>query len=145
MLTMFRGVYLPASCTHSFCSLAALFISFVNYFVVYSQLLLNFVGWLIKWLHQLTDRSSVCNLYCSELSSGLYCRVKWLSTDVSEGWIIHPWWWRQHVPLKRRSTIILHGSTTQKTALNIILAAVRTCISVYKLNSDIPFVPNNWT
>jgi hypothetical protein len=29
-------------------------------------------------------------------------------------------------PLKRRSTIILHGSTTQKTALNIILAAVRT-------------------
>jgi hypothetical protein len=32
-------------------------------------------------------------------------------------------------PLKRRSTIILHGSTTQKTALNIILAAVRTWIS----------------
>jgi hypothetical protein len=30
-----------------------------------------------------------------------------------------------HAPLKRRSTIILHGSTTQKTALNIILAAVR--------------------
>jgi hypothetical protein len=29
-------------------------------------------------------------------------------------------------PLKRRSTTILHGSTTQKTALNIILAAVRT-------------------
>jgi hypothetical protein len=24
-----------------------------------------------------------------------------------------------HAPLKRRSTIILHGSTTQKTALNI--------------------------
>jgi hypothetical protein len=34
-------------------------------------------------------------------------------------WIIHPWWWRQHLPLKRRSTIILHGSTTQKTALNM--------------------------
>jgi hypothetical protein len=30
---------------------------------------------------------------------------------------IHPWWWRQYAPLKRRSTIILHGSTTQKTAL----------------------------
>jgi hypothetical protein len=28
--------------------------------------------------------------------------------------------------LKRRSTIILHGSTSQKTILNIILAAVRT-------------------
>jgi hypothetical protein len=29
-------------------------------------------------------------------------------------------------PLKRRSTIILHGSISQKTTLNIILAAVRT-------------------
>jgi hypothetical protein len=28
--------------------------------------------------------------------------------------------WRQHVPLKRRSTIILHGSTSQKTILNCI-------------------------
>jgi hypothetical protein len=37
-----------------------------------------------------------------------------------------PWWWRQHVPLKRWSTIILHGSTSQKTNLNFILAAVRT-------------------
>jgi hypothetical protein len=36
-------------------------------------------------------------VWCSELSSGLYCRVKWLST------------------------IILHGSTSQKTILNIIL------------------------
>jgi hypothetical protein len=33
---------------------------------------------------------------------------------------------REREVLKRRSTIILHGSTTQKTALNIILAAVRT-------------------
>jgi hypothetical protein len=40
--------------------------------------------------------------------------------------VTHPWWWRQYAPLKRRSTIILHGSITQKTALNIILAAVRT-------------------
>jgi hypothetical protein len=38
----------------------------------------------------------------------------------------HPWWWRQYTPLKRRSTIILHGSITQKTTLNIIPAAVRT-------------------
>jgi hypothetical protein len=28
------------------------------------------------------------------------------------------WWWRQYVPQKRRSTIILHGSTSQKTILN---------------------------
>jgi hypothetical protein len=55
----------------------------------------------------------------SELSSGIYCRVKWLSTDVSEvhtasiirdEWafrarLTHPWWWRQYAPLKRRSTI----------------------------------------
>jgi hypothetical protein len=38
----------------------------------------------------------------------------------------HPWWWRKYVPLKRRSTIILDVSTSQKTILNIILAAVRT-------------------
>jgi hypothetical protein len=37
-----------------------------------------------------------------------------------------PWLWRQHVPLKRRSTIILHGSTSQKTNLNFILSAMRT-------------------
>jgi hypothetical protein len=36
------------------------------------------------------------------------------------------WWWRQYAPLKRQSIIILHGSITQKTTLNIILAAVRT-------------------
>jgi hypothetical protein len=38
----------------------------------------------------------------------------------------HPWWWRQYAPLKRWSTVILHGSTSQKTILNIILAAMRT-------------------
>jgi hypothetical protein len=49
---------------------------------------------------------------CSELSSGMYCRVKNCRPTC--------------VPLKRQSTIILHGSTSQKTILNIILAAVRT-------------------
>jgi hypothetical protein len=39
--------------------------------------------------------------------------------------------WRQYVPLKRRSAIILHGSTSQKTILNIILAAVRTLNLTY--------------
>jgi hypothetical protein len=37
---------------------------------------------------------------------------------------VHPrrqtWWWRQYAPLKRRSTIMLLGSITQKTALNRI-------------------------
>jgi hypothetical protein len=45
-------------------------------------------------------------VWCSELSSGIY----------SLGY--HPWWWRQYAPLKRRSTIILHGSISQKTTLN---------------------------
>jgi hypothetical protein len=30
------------------------------------------------------------------------------------------WWRRQYVPLKRRSTIILHGSTYHKTILNYV-------------------------
>jgi hypothetical protein len=102
------------------------------------------------------------------LSSGIYCRVKWFSTDVSEvhtasiirdeifdwrfrgayclyhqGWDFRPtfqrcilppssgmsdhlWWWRQYSPLKRRSTIILHGSISQKTTLNIFLLYLTT-------------------
>jgi hypothetical protein len=37
------------------------------------------------------------------------------------GCLHHPWLWRQYQPpLKRRSTIILHGSTSQKTILNLI-------------------------
>jgi hypothetical protein len=32
--------------------------------------------------------------------------------------LTHPWWWRQYALLKRRSTIILHGSISQKTILN---------------------------
>jgi hypothetical protein len=38
----------------------------------------------------------------------------------SHGGEYHPWWWRQYAPLKRRSTIILHGSITHKTTLNIV-------------------------
>jgi hypothetical protein len=34
--------------------------------------------------------------------------------------------WRQYAPLKRRSTIILHGSTSQKTILNIIIVTITT-------------------
>jgi hypothetical protein len=28
----------------------------------------------------------------------------------------HPWWWRQHVPLKRRSTVILRSSLMMEAA-----------------------------
>jgi hypothetical protein len=44
-------------------------------------------------------------------------------------------WWRQYAPLKRRSTIILHGSISQKTILNIILAAMKLKISHFKASS----------
>jgi hypothetical protein len=38
----------------------------------------------------------------------------------SHGGEYHPWWWRQYASLKRRSTIILHGSIYQKTTLTTI-------------------------
>jgi hypothetical protein len=76
----------------------------------------NLTSFHILWLQKLDQRSELfcgafyqcsspvkhATVWCSELSSGLYYHVKWLST------------------------IILHGSTTQKTALNIILTTVRT-------------------
>jgi hypothetical protein len=60
----------------------------------------------------------------SELSSGIYCHVKWSlmmeAVRTSETSVDN------HFTLQYRSTIILHGSISQKTTLNIILAAVRT-------------------
>jgi uncharacterized membrane protein YkvI len=51
-----------------------------------------FLGYeIIQWDFKFSRR----RVWCSELSSGLYCRVKWLST------------------------IILHGTIIQKTTLNI--------------------------
>jgi hypothetical protein len=39
----------------------------------------------IKWNYSMWDfKFSRRRVWCSELSSGLYCHVKWLSTDVSE-------------------------------------------------------------
>jgi hypothetical protein len=39
------------------------------------------------------------------------------------------WWWRQYAPLKRRSTIILHGSISQKTTLNIYAFCKKVSLS----------------
>jgi hypothetical protein len=124
----------------------------------------------VDWIHWAQKRAKlgsavnaviIIREWCSELSSGMYCRVKsgmmeavrtsetsvgnyfrrqYIPEDNSEhhtrrrenlksqiirevqncllGCILH-------VPLKRRPTIILDGSTSQKTILNIILAAVR--------------------
>jgi hypothetical protein len=37
------------------------------------------------WVNDhIPDLKRTVRLWCSELSSGMYCRVKWLSTDVSE-------------------------------------------------------------
>jgi hypothetical protein len=63
-------------------------------------------------------------VWSSELSSGMYCHAKWLSTDVSEVRAAQGWW-RQHVRLKRRPTNILHGSTSQKTILNFKMSTGR--------------------
>jgi hypothetical protein len=41
--------------------------------------------------------------------------------------------WRLYAPLKRRSTIILHGSITQKTALNEVEAPYLNCVVISKL------------
>jgi hypothetical protein len=70
------------------------------------------------WPHRLSHHGSLTNImwafkfsrrrvWCSELSSGMYCRVKWLST------------------------IILHGSTSQKTILNNIMCLYTNKIAVY--------------
>jgi hypothetical protein len=54
-----------------------------------------------------------CKIIFDQRFRGIYC-------------LHHPCWWRQYVSLKCRLTIILYGSTSQKTILNIILAVVRT-------------------
>jgi hypothetical protein len=40
--------------------------------------------------------------------------------------------WRQYAPLKRRSTVILHCSTSQKTILNILRFS-SVCVSISEL------------
>jgi hypothetical protein len=42
----------------------------------------------------------------------------------------HPWWWRQYARLKRRSTIILHGSISQKTILKLMKFSLLGCSAV---------------
>jgi hypothetical protein len=53
------------------------------------------------------NNTNNANLWCGNI------------THTKNSFLIpHPWWWRQYAPLKRRSTIILHGSITKKTVLN---------------------------
>jgi hypothetical protein len=49
-----------------------------------------------------------------------------------------PWWWRQYAPLKRRSTIILHGSISQKTTMNKILLLLSVLITPVDILTDSP-------
>jgi hypothetical protein len=71
-----------------------------------------------------TSETSVDNYftrqYIPEEKSELYIRRRENLKSHSSPW------WKQYVPLKRRSTIILHGSISQKTNLYFIFAAVRT-------------------
>jgi hypothetical protein len=53
-------------------------------------------------------------VWCSELSS-----------------VHHQGWVRQHTPLKRLSTIILHGSTSQKTILDLLSTLQNSCLRIF--------------
>jgi hypothetical protein len=67
------------------------------------------VFWVVLPCKMIVDRR-FRGAYC--LHHRLYCHVKLLSTDASEVRTA------SIIPLKRRSTIILHGSISQKTTLN---------------------------
>jgi hypothetical protein len=56
------------------------------------------------------DRREKCTRFCEILSSH---SGEYEVQDCLLGW-------RQCAPLKRQSTIILHGSTSQKTSLNFV-------------------------
>jgi hypothetical protein len=55
-------------------------------------------------------------------------------------WCLHHQGWRQHVPLNRRSTIILHGSTSQKTILNFIFEPSFSTLGRPSWTGDRPIV-----
>jgi hypothetical protein len=72
--------------------------------------LTNHVYWLFKkntemWLYKWDFKFSRRRVWCSESSSGIYCRVKLLSTDVSEV----------------RTASIIRDDSSQKTTLNVII------------------------
>jgi hypothetical protein len=72
----------------------------------------------VQEFHQSTWNYDI--LYADKTSENeqLLVRQFFLKTKIWT-WraVYHPWWWRQYAPLKRRSTIILHGSISQKTTL----------------------------
>jgi hypothetical protein len=67
--------------------------------------------------------TNMANISDSAVSVGVCCQFfnKALA-PANYIFLTHPWWWRQYAPLKRRPTVILHGSTSQKTILNIIFS-----------------------
>jgi hypothetical protein len=74
------------------------------------------------WYYPVTVTSKWV-FWASYLSNGLssYVRFQVLTAASMKSRIVF-WdqgWWRQHAPLKRRSTIILHGSTSKKTILDL--------------------------
>jgi hypothetical protein len=79
------------------------------------------------------------SVWSSDLYCGMYCHVKYCRPTFQR-YVLPPsraWLWRQHVPLKRRSTIILHGSTSQNTNLNWSYFIILYSLFITKHNFNI--------
>jgi hypothetical protein len=96
---------------------------------VHLCLVIKFLTWRRLWEFKFSRR----RVWCSELSSGIYCHVKWLSTDASEvhtASITHLWrqfWtsWRRlfswlQVKPKDNYTSYLNRNNSMSLGLKII-------------------------
>jgi hypothetical protein len=92
-----------------------------------------------KWLQQCASQQwRATLLYCATVSGGRASFLYEISSSHGGEYDVqscllgytHPWWWRQYAPLKRRSTIILHGSISQKTTLNIMTVVLSCCVEI---------------
>jgi hypothetical protein len=113
-----------------------------------SSMLRNWISWVGEWscLWNLRPaRTTTVRFACKEIRATTYkahnlkknyCdESSWLEKkavvkkkSVEDGCLLgdSPWWWRQQGPLKRwYNSTRLHGATTQKTAI-FILIAVKT-------------------
>jgi hypothetical protein len=67
-----------------------------------------------------------------------------VNQSVIKHYTMYPWWWRQYAPLKRRSTIILHGSASQKTILNTILTKLPQLLLCNSVQQSSEYLFQSW-